>query len=37
MNPTNITMRGGFNFQKLHQRYWGVIQLLRVFSNFMLD
>jgi hypothetical protein len=29
-------MHGNFNFQKLHQGYWGVIRLLGVFNNFKL-
>jgi hypothetical protein len=30
-------MHGSFNFQELHQGYWGVISLSRVFINFKLE
>ncbi len=36
MNLTATSMHGNFNFQKLHQGYWGVIRLLGVFNNFKL-
>jgi hypothetical protein len=37
MSLTNIAMCGGLNFQELHQGYLGVIRLLRILSNFILD
>jgi hypothetical protein len=36
VSPTNVTMHGNLNFQKLHKGYWGVTKLLRVFNNFKL-
>ncbi len=30
-------MHISFNFQKLHQGYWGVIRLLTILKNFMLE
>jgi hypothetical protein len=37
VSPTNIAMHDSLNFQELHKGYWGVIRLLGVFIDFMLQ
>ncbi len=37
VSPTNTVVHNSFNFQELHQGYWGVIRLLGIFNNFMLE
>jgi hypothetical protein len=37
VSPTNTIVRNSLNFQELHQGYWGVIRLLGVFNDFMLE
>ncbi len=36
VNLIDTTMHDRFNFQELHQGYWGVIRLSKVFRDFMI-